>query len=127
MRRTLLVLTGILACAVLASAGTAAAKPAAKTCTTNSKNVIGHTVTGTLTASNVNSAQAQYATCSQARKIMNQVTGLRIEEPESVVGFSCVPLVTKTRPDVVHYTCTFKGADTPMFVKLTFTVKYDLD
>jgi len=127
MRRSLLILTA-LACALCACTGTAAAKPAAKTCVTNSKNVIGHTVTGTLTASNVNSVQAQYATCAQAKKAMNQITALRIEMPKSVsAGYYCVPTVLDTAPDLVKYKCTFKGADTPMFVKLLFQVKYNLD
>jgi hypothetical protein len=78
-------------------------------------------------ASNVNSVQAQYATCGQAKKAMNRITALRIEEPKSVAGFYCLPTVTATGPDAVKYKCTFKGADTPMFVKLLFQVKYNLD
>ncbi|HEV7562387.1 MAG TPA: hypothetical protein VGO24_02690 [Solirubrobacterales bacterium] len=127
MRRIPLILAAAVACAVLAIAGTASAKPAAKTCTTYSKNVIGNPVTGTLTASNVNSVQKAYATCGQAKKAMNQVLGYRVEEPKSVAGYYCVPTVLKTAPDVVRYKCTFKGADTPMFVKLVFQVKYNLD
>jgi hypothetical protein len=129
MRRTSLILTGALACAVLAFSGSAAAavKAAPKTCTTSSKNVIGKTVTGTLTSSNVNSVQARFATCGHAKTVMNKVLSLRIEEPKSVAAFYCLPTVLSTSPDVVKYNCTFKGADTPMFVKLTFKVKYNLD
>lgn len=127
MRRTSLILIGALACTVLAFGGSAAAKTPPKTCTTSSKNVIGKTVTGTLTSSNVNSVQASYATCGHAKKVMNKVLSLRIEEPKSVAAFYCVPTVLSTSPDVVKYNCTFKGADTPMFVKLTFKVKYNLD
>jgi hypothetical protein len=127
MRRTSLILTGALACAVLAFGGSAAAKSMPKTCTTSSKNVVGHTVAGTLTSSNVNSIQASFATCGHAKKVMNKVLSLRIEEPKSVAAFYCVPTVLSTSPDVVKYNCTFKGADTPMFVKLTFKVKYNLD
>jgi hypothetical protein len=127
MRRIALILTGAVACAVLAFSGTAAAKSAPKTCTTSSENVIGHKVTGTLTSSNVNSVQARFATCAQAKKVMDQITSLRIEKPKSVAAFYCVPTVLSTTPDVVKYKCTFKGADTPMFVKLTFQVKYNLD
>ncbi|MGV1047405.1 MAG: hypothetical protein ACOYD4_02615 [Solirubrobacterales bacterium] len=128
MRRISLIVLGAALCAVLALGGTAAAKGAPKTCTTNSKNVIGHTVTGTLTSSNVNSVQKVYATCGQAKKAMNQVLSLRVEEPKAVpAGYYCVPTVLKTSPDVVRYKCEFKGADTPMFVKLVFQVKYDLD
>jgi len=127
MRRISLVVIGAALCAVLAFSATAAAKPAPKTCTTYSKNVIGSKVTGTLTASNVNSVQKEFATCAHAKKVMNRILSLRIEEPKSVQAFYCVPTVLKTSPDVVRYKCTFKGADTPMFVKLVFQVKYDLD
>ena len=124
MRRIPLILTAATACAVLAFSGTAAAQTAPKTCTTQSKNVIGHTVTGTLTSSNVNSVQREFATCGHARKVMNRVTSYRYEEPKSVAAFYCVPRVLATTPDRVKYTCTFKGADTATFVKLTFAVQY---
>ncbi|MEX2106457.1 MAG: hypothetical protein WD810_06115 [Solirubrobacterales bacterium] len=127
MRRISLILTGAVACAVLAFSGTAAAKGAPKTCATSSENVIGHTVKGTLTSSNVNSVQKEYATCGYAKKVMRRVTAYRYEEPKSVLGFYCVPTVFSTSPDVVKYKCEFKGADTAMFVKLVFKVKYNLD
>lgn len=127
MRRISLTAIGAALCAVLAFGATASAKPTTKTCATNSKNVIGNKVTGTLTASNVNSVQKEFATCAHAKKVMNGVLSLRIEEPKSVQTFYCVPTVLKTSPDVVRYKCTFKGADTPMFVKLVFQVKYNLD
>lgn len=127
MRRISILLTGAVACAVLAFGGTAAAKGAPKTCTTNSKNVIGKTVKGTLSSSNVNSVQKEYATCGYAKKVMNRVTAYRYEEPKSVLGFYCTPTVFSTSPDVVKYKCEFKGADTPMYVKLVFKVKYNLD
>jgi hypothetical protein len=117
----------ISAIAVLALAPGAAAKAQPKTCTTNSKNVIGKTVEATLTASNVNSVQKQYATCAQAKKAINQLLSLRIEEPKSVAGYYCTPTVHSTAPDDVSYKCVFKGADTPMYVKVAFRVKYDLD
>ena len=127
MRRIPLIVTAVVACGVLAFAGTASAKPAPKTCVTHSKNVIGNKVTGTLTASDVNSVQKEFATCGNAKKAMNQILSLRVEEPKSVAAFYCVPTVLETTPDVVRYKCTFKGADTPMFVKLAFQVKYNLD
>jgi hypothetical protein len=127
MRRISVVLAGAALCALLVFSGTAAAKTMPKTCTTKSKNVIGKTVTGTLTSSNVNSVQKQYATCGQAVKVIKRITAYRYEEPKSIGGFYCVPTVLSTTPDVVKYKCTFKGADTPMFVKLLFQVKYNLD
>jgi len=126
MRRTSLILTAV-ACLALAFAATAAAKTPAKTCTTSSKNVIGKTVTGTLTSSNVDPSQARFATCAQAKKVMAKTTELRIEKPRATKAFYCVPTVKSTEPDVVAYKCTFKGADTATFIKLLFQVKYDQD
>lgn len=126
MRRISL-LAAAIAILALALAPGASAKNQPKTCTTNSKNVVGKSVKGTLVASNVNSVQAQYATCGQAKKAMNKLLSLRIEEPKSVAGYYCTPTVHSTEPDVVSYKCLFRGADTPMFVKLTFKVTYDQD
>ncbi len=126
MRRIPLATAAIAAVALVFAPG-ASAKTKPKTCTTSSKNVIGKTVKGTLVASNVNSVQAVYATCGQAKKAMNKLLSLRIEEPKSVAGYYCTPSVHSTDPDVVSYKCVFRGADTPMFVKLTFKVTYDQD
>jgi len=126
MRRTVLLLATVAVCALPASASAGAMTPA-KTCTTSSPNVIGKTVRGTLTSSNVDPSQARFATCAQAKKVMAKTTELRIEEPRSTKAFYCVPTVKSTDPDVVAYKCTFKGADTVTFIKLTFQVKYDQD
>lgn len=126
MRRIPLLVAAIAAAALIVAPG-ASAKSAPKTCTTSSKNVAGKTVKGTLVASNVNKVQAQYATCGQAKKAMNKLLSLRIEEPKSVAGYYCTPTVHSTEPDVVSYKCLFRGADTPMLVKLTFKVTYDQD
>lgn len=96
-------------------------------CGTSSPNVIGHKVQGVLSARNVNPIQARFATCANAQAAMKKITGLRVEEPRSVRGLYCMPTVLQTEPDLVRYVCLFKGADTPMFVKLVFKVKYDLD
>jgi hypothetical protein len=131
MRRTSLIIAGAIACLVLAFAGTAGAMPTEhsvkKTCTTNSRNVIGHKVTATLTASNVNSVQAEFATCGYAKKVMDVLLSLRIEEPKVVKGFRCTPTVISTAPDVVRYACVFKSADTAMGARIAFRVKYDQD
>jgi hypothetical protein len=126
MRRISLLIAAIAIFALAVVPG-ASAKGQPKTCTTSSKNVIGKSVKGTLVAGNVNSVQAQYATCGQAKKAMNKLLSLRIEEPKSVAGYYCTPTVHSTEPDVVSYKCLFRGADTPMFVKLTFKVTYDQD
>jgi hypothetical protein len=126
MRRTTLFLASIAACALLVPATAGAATPA-KTCTASSANVVGMTVKGTLTSSNVDPSQARFATCAQAKKVIVKTTELRIEEPRSTKAFYCVPTVKSTAPDVVAYKCTFKGADTATFIKLTFQVKYNQD
>jgi hypothetical protein len=126
MRRISLFVAAIAVTALIVAPG-ASAKSQPKTCTTSSKNVIGNSVKGTLVASNVNSVQAKYATCGQAKKAMNQLLSLRIEEPKSVAGYYCTPTVHSTGPDVVSYKCLFRGADTPMFVKLTFKATYNQD
>lgn len=126
MRRIPLLVAAVAALALIVAPG-ASAKNAPKTCATSSKNVVGKMVKGTLVASNVNKIQAQYATCAQAKKAMNKLLSLRIEEPKSVAGYYCTPTVHSTEPDVVSYKCLFRGADTPMFVKLTFKVTYDQD
>jgi hypothetical protein len=100
---------------------------APKTCTAKSPEVAGETIEATLKSSNVNDVQAGFATCRHAKKVIAKVTSLGLEEPMSVRAFYCRPTVLKTRPDLVSYVCTFKGADTAMFVKLTFKVRYLLD
>ena len=127
MRRTFLLLASAAAAALLVPAAGAGAATPAKTCTASSPNVIGKTVKGTLTSSNVDPSQARFATCAQAKQVIVKTTELRIEEPRSTKAFYCVPTVKSTRPDVVAYKCTFKGADTATFVKLVFQVKYDQD
>jgi hypothetical protein len=127
MRRSFPIVAAVVACAMLAFAATASAKTPSKTCTASSPNVIGQTVTGTLTSSNVDPSQARFATCAQAKKVMVKTTELRVEMPRSTMAFYCVPTVKSTDPDLVAYKCTFKGADTATFIKLTFQVKYDQD
>jgi hypothetical protein len=127
MRRNFAIVAALAVCALLAPAAGAAKAPPAKTCTTTSPNVIGKTVKGTLTSSNVDPSQARFATCAQAKQVMAKTTELRIEEPRSTKAFYCVPTVKSTEPDVVAYKCTFKGADTATFIKLLFQVRYDQD
>lgn len=127
MRRTSLVAVALVAAATLALASGAAAKPTVKTCAATLPSVAGNPIEGTLTSRNVNSIQARFATCAHAKEVMKKTTELRVEEPRSTKAYYCVPKVFSTSPDVVKYTCTFKSADTPMFAKLVFKVKYDLD
>lgn len=117
-------------CAALALAASAVAMPTEnlpteKTCVASSPQVVGGKVTAKLTSSNVDPSQAQFATCGQAKRVIKKVTELGLEQPRGDVGgFYCRPTVFSTEPDFVRYTCTFKGADTATFVKLTFAVQY---
>ena len=128
-RLALLAALAALGAMALAAPGSAsaAATPSTKTCTTTSKNVTTKNVKGFVTATNVDPSQAQFATCATAKKVMNKMLSLRIEKPKVYEGFRCTPNVIQTEPDVVMYTCVFKGADTATFIKLIFTAKYDQD
>ena len=117
-------------CAALAFASGAVAMPTEnapteKTCVAASPQVVGGKVTTKLTSSNVDPSQARFATCGQAKRVMKKVTEIGLEQPRGDVGgFYCRPTVFSTEPDFVRYICTFKGADTATFVKLTFAVQY---
>lgn len=119
-----------LLCAALGLASVAGAMPTenpptGKTCVTSSPKVVGGKVTVKLTASDVDPSQARFATCGQAKRVAQKVTEIGLEQPRGDVGgFYCRPTVFETAPDFVRYVCTFKGADTATFVKLTFAVQY---
>ena len=136
MKRISLVLSGALACLLLASVGTAAAMPTEgivnTACTTNSKNVIGKKVTVTVTGKNVASSQMQFAECKIVKKVANKLLSLRIEKPLVFEGFRCTPRVLTTgqgteEPQVVKYNCLFRGADTATEIRLKFKVTYNTD
>lgn len=116
--------------AALALASVALAMPtengsAPKPCTTTSPKVVGGKIYGKLSSSNVDPLQAQFATCGHAKGVMKKVAQLGLEQPRGdVAGFYCRPTVFATEPDFVSYVCTFKGADTATFVKLTFAIQY---
>lgn len=125
MSRLSPIVLAALACAALVAAPTAVAAPTTEDCTASSPQVVGGKVTGKLRSSNVDPLQAQFATCAHAKKVMKKVTSLGLEQPRGdVAAFYCRPEVFFTEPDFVLYTCTFKGADTATFVKLTFAVQY---
>ena len=124
MPRVLSIALSALLCASLALASAAAAKPQVKTCQTTSPQVVGGKVTGTLTATNVDPLQAQFATCRQAAKVMKRATELGVNAPRPVRSFYCRPTESEKNPARVSYICTFRGADTATFIKLTFKVTY---
>jgi hypothetical protein len=127
MSRLSLLMLSATACAVLAFAPAAAAAPAESKCVTGSSDVVGGKIHGKLSSSNVDPLQAQFATCGHAKRVMKKVAELGLEQPRGdVSGFYCRPTVFATEPDFVSYICTFKGADTATFVKLTFAVQYKL-
>ena len=126
MPRVIAVLVAV--AALFAVSLTSSAAAATKSCTTTSNKVSGNRVAGILTSSNVNDVQKRFATCGHANKVIKKVLNLGLEEPRSVKAFYCKPTVLATVPaDAVKYVCTFRGADTPMFVKLTFSVVYKHD
>lgn len=122
-RSSLFALCAVL-CAALAFAPGAAAKTPAKSCTAASPQVVGGSVTGKLTSSNVDPVQARFATCAWAKNVMKRATELGVEEPRPVRSFFCRPTVNAYDPNTVSYVCTFRGADTATFIKLTFQVTY---
>jgi len=125
MHRSSLFALAALLCAALALPSAAvAAKSAPQSCTTTSSAVVGGKVVGKLTSSNVDPVQAVFATCKHAKKVMQRATELGVEEPRPVRSFYCRPIVSSSDSQTVSYTCTFRGADTATFVKLTFKVTY---
>jgi len=127
MSRLSLLMLSATACAVLVFAPGAAAAPAESKCVTGSSDVVGGKIHGKLGSSNVDPLQARFATCGHAKRVMKKVAELGLEQPRGdVSGFYCRPTVFATEPDFVSYICTFKGADTATFVKLTFAVQYKL-
>ena len=136
MKRVSLALAAVLACLLVASVGTASAMPTEgivnTSCTTNSKNVIGNKVTIKVAGKNVDPTQMQFAECKIVKKVANKMLSLRIEKPKVFEGFRCTPTVyTKgdgtEEPQVVKYSCLFRGADTATEIRLKFTVTYDTD
>lgn len=127
MPRLPLLALAAVAAAALAPASAAAQQDPAQTCTVASSAVVGGKVEGKLTSSNVDPVQARFATCKQAKKVMRKTTELGVEEPRPVAAFYCRPTVNPVYPNTVSYVCTFRGADTATFIKLTFKVRYKPD
>jgi hypothetical protein len=124
MSRSPLIALAVVLCAALAFVPAAAAKSGPTTCTVASPKVVGGSVSGKLSSSNVDPVQARFATCKWAKKVMKRATELGVEEPRPVRAFFCRPTVSPKNNNTVSYICTFKGADTATFIKLTFQVTY---
>ena len=135
MKRISLVIAGALACLLLAAVGSAAAVAPMEaetpkvntTCTTTSKNVTTKNVKITVAGKNVAASQMKFAECPTVKKVANKMLSLRIEKPKVFEGFRCTPTVVHTEPDVVKYSCLFRGADTSTEIRLKFTANYDQD
>lgn len=136
MKRVSLALAAALTCLLVAAVGTSSAMPTEgivnTSCTTNSKNVIGNKVTIRVAGKNVAQSQMEFAECKVVKKVANKMLSLRIEKPKTWEGFRCTPTVyTKgegtEEPQVVKYSCLFRGADTATEIRLTFKVTYNTD
>jgi hypothetical protein len=88
------------------------------------QNVEGGRTTVTVTGSEVDPSQADQATCAEAKVVARKVTASGSEMPLNADGFQCTPSVVSTGPDVVNWECTFKGADTPTDITLSFQATY---
>ncbi len=97
------------------------------TCRTTSRNVIGKNITATVVGKNVARSQQRFAGCPIVNKVVRKMTGLRIEMPKTFEGYRCTPSVLKTEPDVVKYSCLFRGADTATEIRIKFKVTYNMD
>lgn len=102
------------------------------TCTTSSKNVIGNSVKITVAGKNVARSQQKFAECPTVKKVANKMLSLRIEKPKTFEGFRCTPSVLTggegtVEPQIVKYSCVFRGADTSTEIRLNFKVTYNTD
>ena len=141
MKRISLILAGALACLLLASVGIAGAVGAPvepetpkinTSCTTTSKNVIAKNVKITVAGKNVAQSQKKFAECPTVKKVANKMLSLRIEKPKVFEGFRCTPTVLTggegtVEPQIVKYSCLFRGADTATEIRLLFKVTYNTD
>jgi hypothetical protein len=119
-----LIATLISVAALAAIVFTPSAGAATETCIASSPKVSGGIATGIITSRNVNDVQARLATCAHAKKVIRKALSLHLKKKRSIRSFFCKPTVLATGPDAIRYICTFRGADTPMFVKITFNVVY---
>lgn len=129
MKRTSLIVAGVLACLSVVSVGTAAAESQTphvyRECFTTSNDIQGGTAKVIVKGTHVSRSQAKLASCVQAEKIFWTATEQRLEVPHLVHYFRCIPGVLSTGPDVVRYDCRFQSADTSTHIDIGFTVTYD--
>ena len=101
MKRISLFLAGALACLVAASAprGDADRRHRQHLLQDDSKIVIGHKLTLTVTGKNVAQTQKKFAECQIVKKVANKMLSIRIEKPKVFEGFRCTPRVLRRRRD----------------------------
>ena len=73
---------------------------------------------------NLDTSQKDIGSCDTADAVVRRVAGAGAEMPVTVDGFRCTPSVLSTGPDVVKWSCNFKGADTDTDVTLRFEATY---
>ena len=136
MKRISLALAAALTCLLVASVGTASAMPTEEsidtTCNTNSKNVIGKKVTVKVAGKNVDPSQMRYADCGIVKKVAKGCSRCgsrsRRSSKASAARRPCSRGGEGTEePQVVKYSCLFRGADTATEIRLTFRVNYNMD
>lgn len=96
----------------------------ALTCSTEgARNVQESPISSTLSGT-LDTGQNDVGTCQTADAVVRGVTASAAEKPVTVDGFRCTPSVVSTGPDVVKWSCNFKGADTDTDVTLRFEATY---
>jgi hypothetical protein len=94
------------------------------TCSTEgARNVQGGPISSTISGT-LDTSQNDVGTCETADAVVRGVTASAAEKPVTIDGFRCTPSVVSTGPDVVRWSCNFKGADTDTDVTLRFEATY---
>lgn len=128
--RRVVVLGVVLAGVLSVWTGSAAADDgsgSARACSALPKNSDHGRILVSVANGDVTPSQRPFATCAQAQKLVTGVTAKRIEVPSDVAGFRCTPVVLKTEPAVVKYSCLLRGAEAGTRVKDVFQVVYSKD
>jgi cytidylate kinase len=128
MKRTSLLLAGLVACLMLASVASASAMPTEENfntnCTVANKAVVGGKVKVAVTGKNVAQSQARFAQCPSVKKVVNQLIKKKIEKPTVAEGFRCTPVLSSSMPTKVKWSCLFRGADTATEIRLKFAYSF---
>jgi hypothetical protein len=99
-------------------------EPGPRVCEVRSRQVIGGSVRGRVTAEHVTAANAAAAGCGRAKKVMTRVVALRLQEDRRVQGFNCETDVVGYHPLMAVYTCRYHAPLARLRVKLHFAVAF---